>query len=143
MIVRDIVLAIKPKYAKTLYSGEKQFELRRKLPHSLINHVYLYESRPVKKITGCITLKRVVTGSPDKVWQICASTCGLDKPAFETYCGERPKIYALEIAYATKFAVPLDPYTVFPRFVPPQNFHYLPTALGNKLPPVPLKEDWL
>jgi len=143
MIVRDIVLAIKPKYAKKIYSGEKQFELRRKLPHSLINHVYLYESRPVKKITGCLTLKQVVTGSPDKVWQICAATCGLDKSAFELYCGARQVIYALEISYATKFAEPLDPYTVFPRFVPPQNFIYPPTALVNNLPHLPLKESLL
>jgi predicted transcriptional regulator len=68
MIVRDIVLAIKPKYTKKIYLGEKQFELRRKLPHNMINHVYLYETRPVKKITGYLTLKQVVSGSPDKVW---------------------------------------------------------------------------
>jgi predicted transcriptional regulator len=140
MIVRDIVLAIKPKYAQKIYSGEKTFEIRRKIPKSMINRVYLYETTPVKKITGYFTLKRVFTGPVDRVWQVVAPKSGLTPDSFYVYCGQRSKVSALEINFVEKFEHPLNPYREMPRFCAPQNFLYLTTALVNKIYAAQTKE---
>lgn len=55
-----IVLAIKPEYAEKIFNGEKTVEFRRKLPNEEIEVVYLYESSPVRKITGEFKTKAVM-----------------------------------------------------------------------------------
>lgn len=58
-----ILLSIHPKWAKLIYEGKKTIEWRKTIPCKLsceeLNkdsenvYVYLYETHPVKKITGC------------------------------------------------------------------------------------------
>lgn len=51
-----IVLAIHPKWAEKIYSGEKTAEIRKTRPRDWCSFpskiVYLYETAPVQKITG-------------------------------------------------------------------------------------------
>lgn len=51
----NILLAIKPKYAKAIYEGKKKVEFRKKLPKYDPVKIYLYESKPVQEITGEIS----------------------------------------------------------------------------------------
>lgn len=48
----NIVLSIKPKYAKLIYEGKKTLELRKTVPLKNVERVYLYETAPVCKVTG-------------------------------------------------------------------------------------------
>ena len=50
----DIILSIKPKYAALIYSGKKTWEFRKSFAKSYpIDRVWLYETKPISKITGC------------------------------------------------------------------------------------------
>ena len=49
----NIILSIKPKWAELIYSGKKTIEWRKSCPkRENIECVYLYETAPVKKVTG-------------------------------------------------------------------------------------------
>lgn len=61
----NIILSIKPKWAELIYSGKKTIEWRKSFPKTekvlgeSIEKVLLYETAPVKKITGFFTLKEI------------------------------------------------------------------------------------
>lgn len=58
----NIILSIHPKWAKLIYEGKKMIEWRKNLPHRMEAvelrdgnpnfRVYLYETAPIRKITG-------------------------------------------------------------------------------------------
>jgi predicted transcriptional regulator len=58
----DIILSIHPKWAKKIYNGEKTVEVRKTEPDwfssspGLRTLIYLYETTPIKKITGLVFL---------------------------------------------------------------------------------------
>ena len=60
-----IVMAIKPKYAKAIYEGRKNWEFR-KAPPPIYKEIYIYESAPVSKITGRVVFSASVTGTRDR-----------------------------------------------------------------------------
>lgn len=64
---RVIVMSIKPKYAKAIYEGRKNWEFR-KAPPPLEKVVLLYESAPVSKITGAVVFSASITGRPMDVY---------------------------------------------------------------------------
>lgn len=60
--MKDIILSIHPKWAGKIYSGEKTVEVRKtqpdwEKPESADDlAIYLYETSPVKKVTGLVFL---------------------------------------------------------------------------------------
>lgn len=60
--MKGIILSIHPKWAEKIYSGEKIFEVRKTELDWYANNpdhrplIYLYETSPIKKITGFVFL---------------------------------------------------------------------------------------
>lgn len=56
----NIILSIKPKWAKLIYEGKKTIEWRKTYPWRANNGdiVYIYETVPIKKITGSFILNK-------------------------------------------------------------------------------------
>jgi hypothetical protein len=48
----DAIFSIKHRYAELIYSGHKCVELRRMAPKSPIERAWIYETAPVKRVTG-------------------------------------------------------------------------------------------
>lgn len=86
------LMSIKPKWAKELYSGKKTVEFRKSSP-SLDALVFLYESAPVKAVTGCFLVQAVVTSNASHVWYMTKALKRIWKPgsvdldALSKYCG--------------------------------------------------------
>ena len=117
-----LVLAIKPKYAKAIYEGRKQWEFR-KAPPPLFKEMYVYESAPVSAITGTITFSESVTGIPQVVWDIIKTNkcftrnlTGISLSVLEAYVGNHT-VTALRVLDSTRFEKPVK---FGPR--PPQNW---------------------
>jgi predicted transcriptional regulator len=59
-MMKAILLSIKPEWAEKIYNGEKTIEWRKSRPSIDRNNrhtrVYIYETAPVKRITGYFTL---------------------------------------------------------------------------------------
>lgn len=60
------VMALKPKYAKMIYEGNKNWEFR-KAPPPLFKAIYIYESAPVSKVTGLLYFTESFTAVPETV----------------------------------------------------------------------------
>jgi len=49
--MNEVILAIKPKYARTILDGTKTVELRKRFPQG-IERIFLYATAPEKSIIG-------------------------------------------------------------------------------------------
>lgn len=121
----QILLSIKPEFSKKIFSGEKKYEFRRKIPKDNIKRVFVYESSPTKSIVGWFSIKRVLSGDPNRVWELCGKLSGIDEKIFFSYCNGNQKVYAIEIEKACKFKFPIMPEQIDIKFRPPQNFMYV------------------
>ena len=52
----NILLSIKPEYAKLIYEGKKTIEYRKDFPKFVLwgSKIFLYETAPIKRVTGCV-----------------------------------------------------------------------------------------
>ncbi len=117
------VLSIKPKYAKMIYEGRKNWEFR-KAPPPICKPMYIYESAPVSAVTGVLIFSFEVKGYVDDVYQLAKynklwtrNLPGITVSDLEDYCRGNPVVSALRVAEARKFDQPGSL-----GFKPPQNW---------------------
>ena len=118
-----IVMSLKPKYAKAIYEGRKNWEFR-KTPPPLFKTIYIYESAPVSKITGTVVFSEEVRGVPMAVYDIVKTNkCftrnlpGISYFELEEYAGRLNLVSALRVHRAER----LD-HTINFSAKPPQNW---------------------
>ena len=89
--MKAILLSIKPEWAEKIYSGEKKVEWRKSRPKldqaNGYARVYLYETTPVKKITGLIYVDRVERHPVDKVGEPLYTWGCVPREELERYAG--------------------------------------------------------
>ncbi|MFX1476607.1 MAG: hypothetical protein ACFFCI_00615 [Promethearchaeota archaeon] len=122
-IYASILLAIRPQYAQTIYKGTKIYEFRKKIPKLPVQTVFLYETAPVKKITGYFIIKNIEQDAPGAI-QKYALYGQLTVNEFLTYFNNTKTAYAIRIKTKHQYVTPLDPFKE-PNFKAPQNFTYL------------------
>ena len=88
-----IVMSLKPKYAKAIYEGRKNWEFR-KAPPPLFKTIYIYESAPVSKITGTVVFSEEVRGIPLTVYDIVKTN--------KCFTSNRPGITLFELEQYAK-----------------------------------------
>ena len=61
------LMSIKPKWARELYCGKKTVEFRKSSP-PIGSIVFLYESAPVRAVTGAFIVSAVLSAASSHVW---------------------------------------------------------------------------
>ena len=109
-----IVMSLKPKYAKAIYEGRKNWEFR-KAPPPLFKPIYIYESAPVSKITGIIGFSVEIRGFAEDVFDIVISNKSFTKndPGIsfldlEEYVGTKKVVSALRIECVKRIDHPIE-----------------------------------
>ena len=120
-----ILLSIKPEFVAKIFDGEKHFEFRKRKPKKDFDKVIIYEWSPTQNIVGWFSVKGVIEGHPDEIWNNCKNVSGIENDRFFQYCNGNKIVYAFEIKESHKFDKPINPFEVMPGFTPPQNFAYL------------------
>lgn len=120
----DIILSVKPEYAEKILNGSKRFEFRKQIPRRRINQVYIYASHPEKKIVGRFRIRRVISGSPNEIWEKCGNEGGIEKDKFFSYFANRAIGYGFEVEDVERFDHPIDPVEINCDFRAPQSFAY-------------------
>lgn len=112
-VPKVIVMSLKPKYAKAIYEGKKNWEFR-KAPPPLFRRVYIYESAPVSAVTGWVYFSDSVTGVPLCVWDIVRTNrCypknlpGIKLEELKQYAGKR-MVTALRVYKPTRADRPIE-----------------------------------
>ena len=118
-----IVMSLKPKYAKAIYEGRKNWEFR-KTPPPLFKTIYIYESAPVSKITGTLLFSEEIRGVPWAVYEIVKTNkCftrnlpGITALELEEYAGPLNLVSALRVHSAERLE-----HTITFSAKPPQNW---------------------
>lgn len=117
----NIILSIHQKWAKLIYEGKKTIEWRKVIPSCLLplhlDHkpmrVYLYETAPVKKVTGYFITKSVVRlEMSEPPWENAEIHPAAEKVINEgcvplddlkKYAGKKAVVYGLKVMYCSKF----------------------------------------
>jgi predicted transcriptional regulator len=85
----DIVISVRQKFVERIVAGKKAAELRRRAPRIQPGcRVWIYTKAPEAVISICVTVDRIVTGSPQDIWQSYRSDLGVSLDEFEDYFGE-------------------------------------------------------
>lgn len=123
----NILMSIKPKFAKKIFQNEKRVEFRKVLSKELLKaeKVFVYASSPIKKIVGYFTIKRIYFGDVNHLWTKYSEIAGISEKAFFKYFNGKEKGYAIEIEQSKAFTLHLDPYLLDAKFHPPQSYLYL------------------
>jgi predicted transcriptional regulator len=108
-----IVMSLKPKYAKAIYEGRKNWEFR-KTPPPLFKEIYIYESAPVSEITGTLIFTNEIRGLPLSVYDIVKTNkCftrnlpGITALELEEYAGRLNLVSALRVHRAERLEHPI------------------------------------
>ena len=122
----NIILSIKPKWAEKIYSGEKTIEWRKSISRKNGQiTVFIYETAPVKKITGFFTLGEAyykIFGPLKDRSEIIVKGCVPSKE-LKKYKGKSKCLYGWDVINPHKFETPKT-LEEFSLKRPPQSWCY-------------------
>ena len=97
-----MLLSIKPKYAKVILEGKKQYEFRKSKP----------------------TIDEILEGTPKEIWEIAKTAAGITKKFYFSYYAGKEKAIAYKLKDVVVYDTPkeLSDYGISQA---PQSFVYL------------------
>lgn len=106
--MKKILLSIKPYYAHAILCGIKTVEYRRNVPKEVQSGIaYIYSSSPEKMIIGEFKYKRILSMSPDKLWEETKERGGIELNFFISYFLNKSIGYAFDIESVRKYEYPI------------------------------------
>lgn len=122
----NVIISIKPCFCDSIFKGLKLCEYRKRVfKSSDVDKVYIYTSKPISKIVGYFTVKRIIDDTPSKVWNQTHEHGGITKKQFFDYFKGHSVAHAIEIDEVVKLDKPINPKEVIKGFTAPQNFMYV------------------
>ncbi|UZP68728.1 hypothetical protein N1030_07090 [Desulfovibrio mangrovi] len=88
------LISIHPEFVEKIYNSEKKFEFRKQKTRDGVRLFVVYETAPVKMITGCFYSDSCISMHPEMLWNKCADCSGIDEDRFFKY------FYGKEIGHA-------------------------------------------
>ena len=131
-----ILISIRSRFVRLILDGTKTFELRRKVPKGAERlEVIVYSSGVDKAIMAKARVTRVVSGTPEAIWNEHSTSLGVTRREFDTYFLGAELAYALkfEDVVATRRPVTLHELRASHGLEPPQSWRYLPAESYKRL----------
>jgi predicted transcriptional regulator len=129
MLRKALLLSIRPEYAEQIFRRTKTVELRRVSPKLKQGDLVLvYVSSPKKVLAGAFTVKKIISMSPEKLWEIVKDDIGMTSNEFKKYYEGAIKGIAIYIDKVWILPTQLELrelQTNLPWFKPPQSYYYL------------------
>ena len=122
----NVIMSIRQHFCQLIFYGKKLYEYRKRVfTRSDVDKVYIYVTKPICRIVGYFTIKRIIDDSPSMVWDMTHEDGGISKKYFLDYFKGHSVAYAIEIGEVVKLDTPIDPKTIIKGFTAPQNFMYV------------------
>lgn len=133
----NIILSVKPKFARMILLGQKTVEIRKRIPTTqYIHKVFLYSTYPQKEIFGWFCVDKILNNNIDKLWTQTKDHCCLEKDDFFRYFLGHERGFAIFFDSFMKFITPFC-FTEIKRveynFVPPQSYCYISDQIYKRL----------
>jgi predicted transcriptional regulator len=121
----EVLLSIKPTFAKKIFEGTKKYEFRKVIfKQKGITKIIVYASAPISKVIGEFEIDTIICDDPSRLWDITHKHAGIDLDYFNLYFSDREKGYAIKIKNAKLYENNRCIKTEFGKF-PPQSFVYV------------------
>lgn len=124
---------IKPKYTDKIISGEKKYELRKRLPNVNVDHVLIYSTYPISKIIGYAEIKAFHSSSVQDIWNLVSEKAGIDLESYNQYFSNVEVACALEFDKVFIFKRPFHISDISEKMTVPQSFCYINRSIFLKL----------
>lgn len=98
-----VLMSIKPKYADKILSGEKKYELRRKIFKEKVDSIIIYSSSPVMKVVGEVEVDGVIVDKPEEIFQRFKPHLCISESDYFDYFGGVDTAYAIKIGKVIKY----------------------------------------
>lgn len=138
--MKNAILSIKPTYCRSILSGEKRYEFRKRVfknPRE-VELVFIYSTSPIRKIVGAFRITEIIEDSPDAIWRRCRHAAGIERKDFFRYFSGVRCGFAVSIQNPIALD-PIDPWNHLPEFNPPQSFAYTNSTFGLRQEMLPLE----
>jgi predicted transcriptional regulator len=120
-----VILPIKPIYIERIFSGQKEFEYRKKIFKLNINTCLIYSSKPICKIVGSFDIEYIIENDINILWDLTGNRSGFDvKYDFLEYFKNCEIGYAIKICNVIKYKKPIKIKDYSIKYAP-HNFIYL------------------
>ena len=116
---------IKPIYVDRILSGEKKFELRRRLPKNKLEYILIYSTAPISKVVGFAKVKRVLEEDVTVLWDKYSHQFGICEGDYYSYFNGCENAKAIELEYVYKFDRKFSIKDISDETVVPQSFCYV------------------
>lgn len=82
----QIMLSVAPRYARSILTGTKAVELRRRAPRlSKGTRAWLYSTLPVGQVVALLTIEEVVEASLPELWRLYGNHAAIAREDFDAY----------------------------------------------------------
>lgn len=120
-----MLMSVKPQFSQKIFEGGKTVELRREFASRNGSPVLLYETSPVKKMSGYLRIKEIKKLSMRGLKKL-SEKAGVDKEFIETYFEGKKRGFAIEIDEAFELSDKISLKKLRENGInPPQNYCYL------------------
>lgn len=130
---KNIIISIRPKYARKIIAGEKTVELRRRFPVESVKGgiALIYASSPVQEIIGYTVIKKVDHLPLDELWKKYHRQACVEESFFFEYFNGLNQGFALQLKSPVKLIKPVDINRMQCEFLlsVPQSFRYAPDSI--------------
>jgi len=120
-----VCFSIKPVYSEKIMTGEKKYELRKRLPNGNMDFIVIYTTTPICKIVGYAKVKEVHVKTVNDMWEIVSSSAGICKKDYMAYFHGKDNAYAIELENIRRFKKPFNIKEINKNFSAPQSFCYV------------------
>lgn len=92
----NALFSIKPVYVEKIFDGTKRFEFRKTFCKQPIEHIVIYETVPICRIVGEVSVFNTIHLPPERLWDVTFPFGGVERHGFDSYFSKS----ATGIAYA-------------------------------------------
>lgn len=119
-----ILLPIKPEYVEKIINKSKRYEYRRKIGKKEVDKIIIYCTYPIKMVIAEVEVKKVLTDTPDNIWEKTKNYSGISKEKYSKYFCDKNKAFAYQLGKVLVYSNPksLEDFNIY---YPPQSFVYL------------------
>lgn len=120
-----VLMSIKPQYVEKIFSGEKTYELRRKIFRKDVRTIVVYSSSPIMKIIGEIDIEEIISDTPHHLFEKFKAHIGINQNDYFKYFSNTDVAYAIKISHIRKYVIPKKLNDLGIKRAP-QSYVYLP-----------------
>lgn len=119
-----ILISIHPEYAEKILTGEKTYELRRRLPLEKPDRMVIYATAPVSAVVGAAEVEDMIDLPLTELWKRVRKSAFVTLDEFHEYFRPQDRGKAFVLRNPVRFPSPV-PVAEYGIKRPPQSWQYL------------------